>query len=168
MAFAVKTILKPMSMATNGCLISSPSLFTSKVSYSPPYLSIPYKPTKFQLSCKKVSSPSLPSLFSLKRKEPLSRVSVVAAQEENNPVIVEEKEGKEQEFHGNLNWGASENDENEVEGEESDGAVEAVEDGYVEPPEGAKVYVGNLPYDVDSEKLAMLFQQAGVVEIAEV
>ncbi|CAI0547488.1 unnamed protein product [Linum tenue] len=37
-----------------------------------------------------------------------------------------------------------------------------------EPPEDAKVFVGNLPYDVDSEKLAMLFEQAGTVEIAEV
>ncbi|CAL1379321.1 unnamed protein product [Linum trigynum] len=29
-------------------------------------------------------------------------------------------------------------------------------------------YVGNLPYDVDSEKLAMLFEQDGTVEIVEV
>jgi nucleolin len=32
----------------------------------------------------------------------------------------------------------------------------------VEPPEEAKVYVGNLPYDVDNEGLAQLFEQAGV------
>ena len=38
----------------------------------------------------------------------------------------------------------------------------------VEPPEEAKVYVGNLPYDIDSEGLAQLFDQAGVVEVAEV
>lgn len=38
----------------------------------------------------------------------------------------------------------------------------------VPPPEEAKVYVGNLPYDVDSERLAQLFDQAGVVEVAEV
>jgi nucleolin len=38
----------------------------------------------------------------------------------------------------------------------------------VEPPEEAKVYVGNLPYDLDSEGLAQLFDQAGVVEVAEV
>ncbi|KAI3464166.1 hypothetical protein Pfo_020829 [Paulownia fortunei] len=167
MSFAAKTILKPMSMATNGCLISGPSLFTtSKISYSHPYLSISYKPSKFQLSCKNITSLSLSSLFSLRRKEPLFKVCVVAAQqEENNPVILEEKEEEGQEFQGNFNWDAS---ENEVEGEESDGVVEAVGDGYVEPPEGAKVYVGNFPYDVDSEKLAHLFEQAGVVEIAEV
>ncbi|CAD6225718.1 unnamed protein product [Miscanthus lutarioriparius] len=39
---------------------------------------------------------------------------------------------------------------------------------YVEPPEEAKVYVGNLPYDIDSEGLAQLFEKAGVVEVAEV
>ncbi|WVZ91698.1 hypothetical protein U9M48_037833 [Paspalum notatum var. saurae] len=48
-------------------------------------------------------------------------------------------------------------------GDEDEGAYAAVE-----PPEEAKVYVGNLPYDVDSEGLAQLFDQAGVVEVAEV
>ncbi|XP_058227469.1 28 kDa ribonucleoprotein, chloroplastic-like isoform X4 [Rhododendron vialii] len=33
---------------------------------------------------------------------------------------------------------------------------------------GVRLYVGNLEYGVDSEKLAQLFQQAGVVEVAEV
>ncbi|CAN6197721.1 unnamed protein product [Urochloa humidicola] len=67
--------------------------------------------------------------------------------------------------------------ESEQEEEEDDAAVEesaAVGEEeeevgeYVEPPEEAKVYVGNLPYDVDSERLAQLFEQAGVVEVAEV
>ncbi|KAM3382553.1 28 kDa ribonucleoprotein, chloroplastic-like [Capsicum galapagoense] len=38
---------------------------------------------------------------------------------------------------------------------------------YQEPPEDAKLFVRNLPYDVDSEGLAQFYQQAGVVEIAE-
>lgn len=42
------------------------------------------------------------------------------------------------------------------------------EEGFEEPPEDAKLFVGNLPYDVDSQSLAMLFQEAGTVEIAEV
>lgn len=46
--------------------------------------------------------------------------------------------------------------------------VEEVEESYSEPPEDAKLFVGNLPYDYDSAKLAELFNQAGVVEIAEV
>uniref|UniRef100_A0A7N0TN09 RRM domain-containing protein n=1 Tax=Kalanchoe fedtschenkoi TaxID=63787 RepID=A0A7N0TN09_KALFE len=40
--------------------------------------------------------------------------------------------------------------------------------GFAEPSEDAKLFVGNLPYDFDSEALANLFNQAGVVEIAEV
>ncbi|KAL0318610.1 UNVERIFIED_CONTAM: ribonucleoprotein, chloroplastic [Sesamum angustifolium] len=132
MSLAAKTVLKPMLMATNGCLTSTPSLFaTSKASYSHRYLPIPFKPVKFQLCCSYSSSRSFPALFSLKKKESVLRVR------------------------------------------ESDGVVEAVgdagdSDGYVEPPEEAKVYVGNLPYDVDSEQLAGLFKEAGVVEIAEV
>ncbi|KAI3793915.1 hypothetical protein L1987_36538 [Smallanthus sonchifolius] len=42
------------------------------------------------------------------------------------------------------------------------------EESYSEPPEDAKIFVGNLPYDVDSEKLAQIFSSAGVVEISEV
>lgn len=51
-------------------------------------------------------------------------------------------------------------------GEESfrDGSEET----FPEPPEEAKLYVGNLPYDVNSENLAQLFDQAGTVEVAEV
>ena len=45
--------------------------------------------------------------------------------------------------------------------------MEEVEE-YVEPSEEAKVYVCNLPYVVSSERLAQLFDQAGVVEVAEV
>lgn len=44
----------------------------------------------------------------------------------------------------------------------------AGEDDYVEPPEEAKIFVGNLPFDLGSESLAKLFDKAGVVEIAEV
>ncbi|KAM3219553.1 hypothetical protein P3S67_019332 [Capsicum chacoense] len=39
---------------------------------------------------------------------------------------------------------------------------------YQEPHEDTKLFVGNLPYDVDSEGLIQLFQQAGVVEIVEI
>nr|ACJ84773.1 unknown [Medicago truncatula] len=48
------------------------------------------------------------------------------------------------------------------------GADDSAEGYFVEPPEDAKLFVGNFPFDVDSEKLAMLFGQAGTVEIAEV
>lgn len=52
--------------------------------------------------------------------------------------------------------------ENETGGEDYAGGD------FAEPSEDAKLFVGNLPYDVDSEKLAMLFEPAGTVEIAEV
>lgn len=54
----------------------------------------------------------------------------------------------------------------EVEGGADIGAGE--EEGYPEPPEDAKLFVGNLPYDVDSQRLAELFIKAGTVEVAEV
>ncbi|KAF3598208.1 hypothetical protein DY000_02027260 [Brassica cretica] len=50
----------------------------------------------------------------------------------------------------------------------SEGEGDVSEGGdFPEPPEEAKLFVGNLAYDVDSQALAMLFEQAGTVEIAE-
>ena len=54
------------------------------------------------------------------------------------------------------------------EGSGDEGLVGSEGEYYPEPPEEAKLYVGNLPFDVDSEKLAELFNQVGIVEIAEV
>ncbi|EPS67244.1 hypothetical protein M569_07533, partial [Genlisea aurea] len=131
---------KPFSMASNGYMIP----FASK---APHRLSIPSKPLKFQLS--HAYSLSLPRQF-LRRS--FSRVSAIGAdrKEEDSPVLLEG-----QELEGSFDWGGSG-------GEESDEFV-------VEPSsEDAKIFVGNLPYDVDSEKLAQIFERAGVVEIAEV
>lgn len=65
--------------------------------------------------------------------------------------------------------GGGEEEEQEDVVEEEEGEAEAEEEGsYEEPPEEAKLFVGNLPYDHDSSRLAELFNQAGVVEIAEV
>ncbi|KAK1377258.1 hypothetical protein POM88_033451 [Heracleum sosnowskyi] len=50
--------------------------------------------------------------------------------------------------------------------EEEDEIVEDTEEEWV-PSEDCKVYVGNLPYDVDSAQLAGMFVEAGVVEQAE-
>ncbi|KAH6774386.1 chloroplast RNA-binding protein 31B [Perilla frutescens var. hirtella] len=55
-------------------------------------------------------------------------------------------------------WGSNEENADGDGGEES----------FPQPPEEAKLFVGNLPYDIDSEKLAKLFDKAGVVEISEV
>lgn len=68
--------------------------------------------------------------------------------------------------------GEAEDGGSEAEGEDGEGGLleeeEEEEGSYEEPNEDAKLFVGNLPYDVDSQKLAMIFGKAGTVEIAEV
>lgn len=160
------------------------------------YLTIPSKPIRLSLSCSCFYS--LISLKSRKFSNLGSAVSALtAAQEEDNTIVlgssdeelakdfeieegysegedvieaaVAEEEGDIEGFEGGEDVieaaVGEEGEEFEVfEGGEADEEVEE----YQEPPEDAKVFVGNLPYDVDSEKLAQLFEQAGVVEIAEV
>ncbi|OVA17627.1 RNA recognition motif domain [Macleaya cordata] len=170
MASTATTLFKPISMA-NGCLTSQPALITTKASY--PFLSLPSKPIKFlHLS----SSTSFPSWVSLKNKisSSSSVITFVAqtsdwAQQEN--VVEEEQEGfnlktEEEGEKGEETEASLSEWDGEKEGEE--GTEESGEESYPEPPEEAKLFVGNLPYDMDSEKLAQLFDQAGVVEVAEV
>ncbi|GJR17058.1 28 kDa ribonucleoprotein, chloroplastic-like protein [Tanacetum coccineum] len=83
--------------------------------------------------------------FSLKAKR-VSRIVSFVAEEDNPTLVLDEEESEEVVVSGESS-------------EEFSGG---------EPPEEAKIFVGNLPYDVDSEQLAQLFQQAGVVEISEV
>ena len=129
------------------CLLSSPSsLFHAKT--KPSLFTPPSKPLTLQFSCLN-SSVSL-SLAAPTHRSPL--VTFVAqtsdwAQQEEEQSLAETEAGLE-------SW--------EPNGED------AGDESFVEPPEEAKLFVGNLPYDVDSQKLAMLFEQAGTVEIAEV
>lgn len=78
-----------------------------------------------------------------------------------------QQEEEEEEEKGRLTWDSKGGEEIEASGSEEDGDEGEGSD-YSEPPEEAKLFVGNLSYDIDSEKLAQLFDQAGVVEIAEV
>ncbi|CAA7037295.1 unnamed protein product [Microthlaspi erraticum] len=94
------------------------------------------------------------------------------AVEENEPEV-EENEPEAEENEPIVDENEPIVDENEPEVEESepevDGEGDVSEGGdFPEPPEEAKLFVGNLSYDVDSQALAMLFEQAGTVEIAEV
>ncbi|RVW29397.1 31 kDa ribonucleoprotein, chloroplastic [Vitis vinifera] len=146
-------LLKPFSMAES-CLTSVPTtLFTTKTPH--PLLSLPPKPVRlFHLSCSCSSS-----WVSLKTKtSPTTLVPFVA--QTSDWAQQEEEEDK-----GGLTWdseggeeieasGSEEAWEGEVgeDGEESEGS----EDTFSEPPEEAKLFVGNLPYDIDSEKLAQL------------
>ncbi|KAJ4772346.1 RNA-binding protein [Rhynchospora pubera] len=87
---------------------------------------------------------------------------------ENDFLTGEEGEEEEEEVgeEGEVSWSEGEG-EGEVQGE--DGVLgEGDEEAYPEPPEEAKLFVGNLPFDMTSEKLAKLLDQAGVVEIAEI
>ncbi|XP_040383598.1 28 kDa ribonucleoprotein, chloroplastic-like [Oryza brachyantha] len=89
-----------------------------------------------------------------------------AAAPDEDPDVPEEAYTPEAEAEAE----AEEEDEEQPPVESSAEVAEDVEEvgEYVEPPEEAKVYVGNLPYDMDSERLAQLFDQAGVVEVSEV
>ncbi|KAF5957366.1 hypothetical protein HYC85_004591 [Camellia sinensis] len=172
MSCITKPVFKPLPMA-NGCLISLPAIFSSKTSY--PYLSIPSKPIKLHLSC--FFSSSLPSSLSLNKTTHSSSIVAFVAQTSDwdqqgkDTTIVAEEE---------FSWGNP-----EVGDTDGEGAVEVVgdagesggeegfvegegEESYPELSEDAKIFVGNLHYEVDSEKLAQLFEQAGVVEIAEI
>ncbi|KAF5186902.1 Rna-binding protein cp31b protein [Thalictrum thalictroides] len=147
MTSATTSIFKPTSMA-NSCLSSHPTLFITKASY--PFLSLSSKPINFNhLSTTSFS-------FSLKKKSSsLSRII---------PFVAQTSDWAQQDNQ------VEEDGEVEVEIEsEGDGDFVGEEEEIVqEPPEEAKLFVGNLPYDMDSEKLANLFDQAGVVEISEV
>ncbi|KAI3981741.1 hypothetical protein MKX01_027726 [Papaver californicum] len=139
MASATTSLIKPLSMATS----LSTHLTTKTSSY--PSISFPSKSIKVsQLSN------SFSSWVSLKSKSSSSKMLTFVA---SDFAQVTEEDGDEIETPGG--------DGGFVEEESS-------EETYTEPSEDAKLFVGNLPYDIDSEKLANLFDQAGVVEVAEV
>ncbi|KAF8399812.1 hypothetical protein HHK36_015683 [Tetracentron sinense] len=160
MCSATTPLFKPLSMA-EGCATSLPTPFTTKTSY--PFLSLPSKPIKL-LRLSFSSSSSIPSFVSLKKKISSSSVIALVAQTSDWAQQEEKNEVEETEAR------ATEGESGAEDGEESpgDGFVVESEESYPEPPEEAKLFVGNLPYDMDSEKLAQLFDQAGVVEVAEV
>ncbi|XVF08803.1 hypothetical protein REPUB_Repub07fG0034900 [Reevesia pubescens] len=180
----MSSVTKHISLADSSCLVSLPSLFTSS-SKAPSLLSLPPKPIKFFLS-----SSLSPSFSTLKTKTHfrslvafVAQTSDWAQQEEDNDTTLT-IDGQEQqvveEAEGESTWENDESDgaeaklsdwEPEPEGEDAvfEGKGDDSEEEEVsEPPEEAKLFVGNLPYDVDSQSLAMLFEKAGTVEIAEV
>ncbi|CAK7328177.1 unnamed protein product [Dovyalis caffra] len=105
-----------------------------------PFISITSKPIKLSFST------TFPSWVSLKTPK-FSTFNII-------PLVAQTSD-----------WAKQEEDTVNL-GEESFG--DGSEETLPEPPEEAKLYVGNLPYDVDSEDLAQLFNQAGTVEVAEV
>ncbi|KAL8256451.1 hypothetical protein R6Q59_031518 [Mikania micrantha] len=149
MSCASKPISNLLSMATF-LVSSSPAIFAGK---SHQQLSLPSKSIKLHLSA------SFKPLSLRKNRDFSSIVTFVSSQDDENTLVLQADEES--------NWGNDSQEPEAVsdwEGAPDTGAAEE----YSEPPEDAKIFVGNLPYDVDSEQLAQLFQQAGVVEISEV
>ncbi|XP_038686428.1 28 kDa ribonucleoprotein, chloroplastic-like [Tripterygium wilfordii] len=159
MSSATTQIFKPLSRA-DPSIFSQLSLLASIPRPQNPTVSVPARPIRLQLSYSLLSSPFFP-------KPKIHRSSLVAfvaqssgwAQQEDNTVTVTDQEES--------TWGNEESDETQV-GLSDWGAEGGEENNFVEPPEEAKIYVGNLPYDVESQNLAKLFEQAGTVEIAEI
>ncbi|KAL4193263.1 hypothetical protein AMTRI_Chr06g198470 [Amborella trichopoda] len=175
--------LKSLSVA-DGCLASLPTLLTGRDFYLVASLSnqTHLKPnfvhfvgktiSPSHLSCSLSSSQTWVSLRKNNGVSLVARTSDWARQEEGNEV-----------GEGGFDWEQKGGDAGEVvaeasdlegegsvaeEGEEEAGVEGFEEETYPEPPEEAKLFVGNLPYDMDSEKLAQLFDKAGIVEVAEV
>lgn len=177
-------------MADSTSLLSPPSIFARNA-----YFSIHPRPRPIKLHLSDFSLSSKGFSFKLKKTTHFSSFTTFVAQtsdwadqeedKDNTTITLEqeqEENGEEEpnwenqgadETEGNLSdWGEPEGEDTVVEASErqegsgEEGVFE--EEEFVEPPEDAKLFVGNLPYDVDSEKLAMLFEKAGTVEIAEV
>ncbi|XWS47858.1 hypothetical protein CRYUN_Cryun13aG0021500 [Craigia yunnanensis] len=182
----MSTVTKPISLVDSSCFVSLPSLFTTS-SNAPSLLSLPPKPIKLFFSSSHSSTFStlkekthFPSLVAF-----VAQTSDWAQQEEENDTTIT-IDGEEQQFQDETEseevestWENEESDgaearlsDSEPEGEDvvfqGEGADSEEEDSPPEPPEEAKLFVGNLSYDVDSQSLAMLFEKAGTVEIAEV
>ncbi|XWS60344.1 hypothetical protein CRYUN_Cryun07bG0027700 [Craigia yunnanensis] len=181
----MSTLTKPISLADSSCLVSLPSLFTTS-SKAPSLLSLPPKSIKLFLS-----SSHSPTFSTLKTKTHfpslvafVAQTSDWAQQEEENDTTItidgqEQQVQDETESERESTWENEESDGAEArlsdwepEGEDAvfqgEGGDSEEDDSPSEPPEEAKLFVGNLSFDVDSQSLAMLFEKAGTVEIAEV
>lgn len=139
---AFKSLTNTMA---ESCLLSLPSFFHAKAKSLS--LSHPSKPLTLHLPS---SNSSLLSLTSRPTRH--SFLTFVA---QTSDWAQGEEEETAWENQGDSTWGTQEA------GDESEGEAP-------EPVEEVKIFVGNLPFDVDSEKLASLFDQAGTVEVAEV
>ncbi|KAF8005887.1 hypothetical protein BT93_K0232 [Corymbia citriodora subsp. variegata] len=161
------TALKSL-LTTNSSLFSGPSRSISAL--KSPHLYLPVASKRLSLYLSRSRSVLAPASFKPHHRSTVPFVARTAGWAADQ----EEQEESELEALGS-DWSA----EGEDAGVEAGGAEgESGEDGFfeeremnesfVDPPEEAKIFVGNLSYDIDSEKLAMLFERAGTVEIAEV
>ncbi|XP_010438970.1 PREDICTED: 31 kDa ribonucleoprotein, chloroplastic [Camelina sativa] len=148
----VSSSLKPLAMAdsSSSTLFSHPSISTSICSSR-------IRCSNVSLLTGRINMPLSFSSFSLslKTKTHLKKSPFVS-------FVAQTSDWAEEGGEGSVAV-----EENEEPFESQEGEVSEVPE-FPEPPEEAKLFVGNLAYDVDSQALAMLFDQAGTVEIAEV
>ncbi|CAL0327654.1 unnamed protein product [Lupinus luteus] len=158
------------NMSHSSCLLPSPSSLFHNTKTKHHFLTIPSsKPlTLKQLSSFNTHSLShtiSPKTHRFTFTSFVAQTSDWAQQEDSSTATIEDQENSETEAAGISEW---ETNTEDAEGE-GEGEGEEFEDGgFPEPPEEAKIFVGNLPYDIDSQKLAVLFEDAGTVEVAEV
>ncbi|XXG88822.1 hypothetical protein AAC387_Pa12g0980 [Persea americana] len=150
------------------------------------FLSFHSKPAKLVHLSSFSSSYTTTAIFSLKPKFPSSRWSIIPLVAQTSDWARQDEESEIDEV--GLDWEAEQSEETEArvsdlereeEGEEIESGAEEEEEGgedgfvqeedsYPVPSEDAKIFVGNLPYDIESADLAELFNKAGIVETAEV
>ncbi|KAL1371346.1 hypothetical protein HN51_001561 [Arachis hypogaea] len=167
---ATMPLFKSFTMASQSWLLSPPSLFYTKPKHCP-FHSLRHSSRLLRFQ---VASFNSSSFLSLSRSLCLTNRTI-----HHSPMLTfvaqasdwaqqQEVDGEEEEAtwenEGEPKW-VNQDDEIEavIDGSEGEG-----EGGFDETSEDAKLFVGNLPFDVDSQRLAMLFEQAGTVEIAEV
>ncbi|KAF8086220.1 hypothetical protein N665_0632s0039 [Sinapis alba] len=152
----VTSSLRPLAMAdtSSSTIFSHPSIstiYSSSKTHSSLFTkrtNLPLSFSRFSLSLKSKTHP---------KKSPF--VTLVAETSDWS-----QQDGEEEDGSSSV---AVEESDPEATFSEGEGDVSEGGD-FPEPPEEAKLFVGNLAYDVDSQALAMLFEQAGTVEIAEV
>ncbi|KAL2962084.1 hypothetical protein AAZX31_17G121700 [Glycine max] len=153
MSLSLSTVpaFNSLTMAES-CLLSLPSLFYAKNKTLS--LSIPTNPLNLQFPC------SNSSLFPLTTKTTRHSSLLTFVAQTSGWAKEGEEEEAAWENQGDTAWGTEEGGDDIEDGGEGGFAEEEAEE--------VKIFVGNLPFDFDSEKLASLFEQAGTVEVAEV
>jgi len=160
MTTATNPLLKTLSIS-NPCFTSIPSIF------HPKSLVFSISPKLNELPLSLSLSSTQRSFFILQKPTLSSRAVSCVAQtsdwEQEGPSAVLDEEGSDTEGPNAYDFGFG-----EAEGVVSTVGPEDNGEGFPDPPEDARLFVGNLSFDVDSEKLAQIFDGAGVVEVAEV
>ncbi|XP_058093684.1 28 kDa ribonucleoprotein, chloroplastic-like isoform X2 [Magnolia sinica] len=152
------------------CCLTSLSAILKPKSPSCPFLSIPSKQKLLPFSSSSFPSNKLPvqrrTLTAL-----VAQTSDWAPRQDEEPGLDLEQQQQGEEGPEALvsDWEGEGEEQTESGEEGGDGYAEeeGEEEPYLPPPEEAKLFVGNLPYDVESADLAELFEKAGIVESAE-